>query len=144
MAVAIGNAEIAERLNIPLASLGASRFRALSAGLSAKVGAPMTPEAKQALYLLGIAANGHRARNINADVTNQAELIFCMTRSHRDAVIELVPTASEKTLCLDPNGDIDDPAGGELAVYVDCARRLQKLVKLRFDEAGLAIRTQHS
>jgi len=65
------------------------------------------------------------------------EKIFCMTRSHRDAVIALVPAAAEKTQCLDPDGDVEDPIGSSLSAYVNCARRIHALVRLRFDEINL-------
>ena len=141
MAAAIGNAEIANRLRKPAAA-GEAAVQALSAGVSARAGAPMTTEAKQALQLIGISANGHRASNLTAELAHQVEKIFCMTQAHRDAVIEIAPAAAEKTLCLDPDGDVEDPMGGELANYVNCARRIHSLVRLRFDEIGLQGRLQ--
>ncbi len=135
MAAAIGNAEIARRLRIP--SAAAARVQALSAGVSAREGAPMTIEAKQALHSIGISANGHRASNLTAELAHRVEKIFCMTRAHRNAVIEIAPAAAGKTLCLDPDGDVEDPMGSELANYVNCARRIHSLVRLRLDEMGL-------
>ncbi len=135
MAAAIGNAEIARRLGIP--SAGEAPVQALSAGVSACEGAPMTIEAKQALRSIGIPANGHRASNLTPELAQQVEKIFCMTRAHRNAVIEIAPAAAGKTLCLDPGGDVEDPMGSELANYVNCARRIHSLVCLRFDEIGL-------
>ena len=136
MAAAIGNAEIAKRLRIPFAAAGEAPMQALSAGLSAREGAPMTTEAKQALHSIGISANGHRANNLTAELALQVERIFCMTQAHRNAVIEIAPAAAEKTVCLDPDGDVEDPMGSELANYVNCARRIHSLVRLRFDEIG--------
>jgi len=135
MAAAIGNAEIVRRLRIP--SAGEAPVQALSAGVSAREGAPMTAEAKQALHEIGIPANGHRASNLTAELADQVEKIFCMTQAQRNAVVEIAPAAAEKTLCLDPAGDVEDPMGSELGNYVDCARRIHSLVRLRFDEIGL-------
>jgi protein-tyrosine-phosphatase len=136
MAAAIGNAEIARRLRIPAAARQAP-VQAVSAGVSAREGAPMTIEARQALRAIGISANGHRASNLTADLAQQVEKIFCMTQAHRNAVIEIAPAAAGKTLCLDPDGDVADPVSSELANYVNCARRIHSLVRLRFDEIGL-------
>ena len=97
----------------------------------------MTIEARQALHAIGIPANGHRASNLTAELAQQVEKIFCMTQAHRNAVIEIAPAAAGKTLCLDPDGDVEDPMGSELANYVNCARRIHSLVRLRFDEIGL-------
>src|SRR5213078_2929881 len=137
MAAAIGNAEIAARLQLPFEAAGQANIQALSAGLSARVGAPMTPEAQQALRLLGILAPPHDARNVTVELVHQVEKIFCMTQTHCAAVIDLVPAAAGKTQCLDPNGDVEDPIGSGLAAYVNCARRIHELVRLRFDEISL-------
>lgn len=137
MAAAIANAEIATRLRIPFEALGHADLRALSAGLSARAGAPMTPEAQQALGELGITAQPHSARNVTVELLHQVERIFCMTQSHRAAVIDLMPSAAGKTQCLDPDGDVEDPIGSSMAAYVNCARRIHALVQLRFDELSL-------
>jgi len=56
IAAAISNAEIAARFQISLAALDPAKLPALSAGISASIGAPMTLEAQQALRLLGVPA----------------------------------------------------------------------------------------
>lgn len=136
MAAAIGNAEIAARLPTSAVVDGA-RPAAISAGISAKTGAPMTAEAQQALTSLGVPVLQHRARNLTPELAHQVDAIFCMTQAHRNAVIDLVPAAAAKTRCLDPDGDVDDPMGRSFADYVSCAQRIHSLVRLRFDELGL-------
>lgn len=138
MAAAIGNAEIAARLQMPFESAAWANVQALSAGVSARVGAPMTAEAQQALRVLGLPTRPHSARNLTVELAHQVEKIFCMTQAQRKAVIDLVPAAAAKTQCLDPDGDVEDPIGSELAAYINCARRIHNLVRLRFDEIGLA------
>lgn len=138
MAAAIGNAEIAARLKIPFEALDTANARALSAGVSAKVGAPMTSEAQQALRALNIPAAPHAARNLTAELTQQVEMIFCMTRAHREAIIEMVPSAAEKTHCLDPEADIEDPIGGGMEAYMKCVSRIHSLIRWRLDEAQLS------
>ena len=137
MAVAISKAEIAARLKIPFESLDQAPVQAVSAGIKAEVGAPMTPEARQTLQELGFHPNGHRARNLTAELAQQVEKIFCMTQAHRDAVVDMVPAAAAKTQCLDPGGDVEDPIGSGLAAYINCAQRIHSLVRLRFDELNL-------
>jgi protein-tyrosine-phosphatase len=138
MAAAAGNAEIAARLQLPFENSKWADAQAMSAGVSARVGAPMTPEAHHALSALGISAQPHRARNLTAELAHQVEQIFCMTQAQRKAVIDLIPAAAAKTQCLDPEGDVEDPIGSSLSAYVDCARRIRSLVRLRFDEISLA------
>jgi len=137
MAAAIANVEIAARLKIPFEALETVNVRALSAGVSAKVGAPLTPEAQEVLRSLNVPARPHAARNLTVELADQAEMIFCMTSAHRKAVIDMIPSVTWKTYCLDPEADLEDPIGMGLAVYVNCARRIQDLVRLRFDEISL-------
>lgn len=137
MAAAMGNAEIAARLEIPFAALDPAQMPALSAGISVSIDAPMTLEAQQALRSLGVPAQPHSARNLTVELAHEVERIFCMTQAHRNAIIDLVPAAAAKTQCLDPDGDVEDPMGRELMTYINCARRIHSLVQLRFDEIGL-------
>jgi protein-tyrosine-phosphatase len=137
MAVAISKAEIVARLKIPFENLDQANVQTVSAGISAEVGAPMTPEARQALQELGFHPNGHPARNLTPELAQQVEKIFCMTQAHRNAVVALVPAAAAKTQCLDPGGDVEDPIGSGLTAYISCAQRIHSLVRLRFDEIGL-------
>lgn len=137
MAAAISNAEIARRLRIPFEALETVNVRALSAGLSARVGAPLTPEAQKVLRSLNVPARPHAARNLTIELAEQAEMIFCMTSAHRKAVIEMLPWVAGKTYCLDPAGDIADPIGKSQEAYLNCALRIRSLMSLRFDEIGL-------
>ena len=135
MAAAIARTEIASRFRIPVAEVRHAPVRAVSAGISAAVGAPMVADAREALRQLGFQPNGHRARQLTPELANQADKIFCMTESQRQAVSTLAPAAVDRALRLDPDGDIEDPTGrGGVEVYVTCAERLQTLVRTRLNE----------
>lgn len=138
MAAAIANAEIARRMRIPFKSLETVNVRALSAGISARVGAPLTPEAEEVLRSLDVPVRPHAARNLTLELAEQAELIFCMTSAHRQAVIEMLPSVAGKTYCLDLQGDVEDPIDKGMPAYIACARRIRAAVQLRFNEIGLA------
>jgi protein-tyrosine-phosphatase len=138
MAAAMANAEIARRLNIPVDALETVNVRALSAGVSARVGAPMTPEADEVLRELQVPVKPHAARSLTPELAQRAELIFCMTSEHRQKVIEMLPSVAGKTYCLDLQRDVDDPIGKGMPAYVACARAIQAAVQLRFNEIGLA------
>ena len=137
MAAAIANAEIATRLRIPFEALETVNVRALSAGVSARVGAPLTSEAEEVLRSLSVPVKPHAARNLTLELAEQAELIFCMTSAHRKAVVEMLPSVAFKTYCLDTEVDVDDPIGKGMAAYVACARQIQRLVQLRLGEIKL-------
>ena len=138
MAAAIANAEIATRLGIAYDALETVNVRALSAGVSARVGAPLTDEAAEVLGSLSVPVKPHAARNLTPELAERAELIFCMTKAHRQAVVEMLPSVAGKTYCLDAQEDISDPIGKGMPAYVACARQIQRLVQLRFDEISLA------
>lgn len=137
MAAAIANAEIAARLRVPLDKLQTVNARALSAGVSARVGEPLTAEAQEALRSLDVPVQAHAARNLTPEMAQQAEKIFCMTNAVREAVIQMLPAVANKTYCLDAAADIPDPIGKGMDAYLNCARRIHDLVRLRFDELDL-------
>lgn len=137
MAAAIANAEISARLRVRIDKLQTVNARALSAGVSARVGEPLTAEAQEALMLLDVPVQTHAARNLTPEMAQQAEKIFCMTNAVREAVIQMMPAAAHKTYCLDVASDIPDPIGKGMDAYLNCARRIHDLVRLRFDELDL-------
>ena len=139
MAAAIANAEIATRLGIPFDSLETVNVRALSAGVSARVGALLTAEAEDVLRSLSVPVKPHAARNLTLELAERAELIFCMTSAHRKAVVEMLPSVAGKTYCLSAEADVDDPIGKGMAAYVTCARQIQRLVQSRLDEINLRV-----
>jgi protein-tyrosine-phosphatase len=138
MAAAIANAEIANRMGIPFDSLKTVNVRALSAGVSARIGAPLTPEAAEVLESFNVPVQPHAASNLTPELAGKAELIFCMTKAQRQAVIEMLPQFAGKTYCLHADTDVDDPIGKGMSAYVECARQIQAFVQLRFNEIGLA------
>ncbi|HET9478058.1 MAG TPA: hypothetical protein VFO72_01850 [Pyrinomonadaceae bacterium] len=166
MAAAIANAEIAARLranDFPQRRKGAKKpsesvvlrvfaslrevlsvqalqtvnVRALSAGVAARVGEPLTAEAQEALRSLAVPVEPHAALNLTPELAQRAEMIFCMTSAHRAAVIQMLPAVASKTYCLDLEADIADPIGKGMEAYLNCARRIHDLVRLRFDELEL-------
>jgi protein-tyrosine-phosphatase len=137
MAEAISNAEIAARLNIPLDALDNSPLRALSAGVKAREGEPMTKRAQVALQKLGVPPYTHASRTLTSEMIEQAEVVYCMDDSHRDAVVNLHPAAAWKTRPLDPDGEIEDPSGSSDETYMRCAYRLQALIRMRLDQVGI-------
>ena len=138
MAAAIANAEIATRLGIPYSSLETVNVRAMSAGVAAKVGAPLTSEAADVLRSVSVPVEPHAARNLTPELAAQAELIFCMTKAHRKAVVEMLPSVEGKTYCLSEEVDVDDPIGKGMAAYVACARQIQQFVQSRLDGIQIA------
>ncbi|MGH8510068.1 MAG: hypothetical protein ACREU9_00525 [Gammaproteobacteria bacterium] len=137
IAQAICAAEMTRRLKIPLEALAEAKVQVMSAGLSPQPGTPMAPEAQLALRRLGVPSLRHVAQRLTAEMVEQAEVIFCMTENQRRAIIDRVPAAAEKVHTLDPSGDIEDPTGTGPEALLNCARRIQSLVRWHLDRIGL-------
>jgi protein-tyrosine phosphatase len=133
MAAAISNAEVATRLGMS----PTARVRAESGGLTPRTGSPMTGESHDALRELAIVPARHEARPLTAELIAAADAIYCMTESQRVLLVQQHPDAAVKAQCLDPEGDIPDPIGHGYDVYASVARRIQSLVRTRFDELGI-------
>ena len=138
MAQAICNSTIAQRLLIPLEAMTDAPVRAMSAGLTAEAGSPLSGHATRALATLGISGFSHVATPLTADMIAAAELVYCMTASQQRAVIDLCPAAREKVQRLEPDEDIPDPSGAPLEVFVDVANRIDRAVRQRLAAFVLA------
>jgi protein-tyrosine phosphatase len=134
MAEALARAALARRLNVTSDELDQKGISIISAGSFAMPGARATPQAVEAVKLLGADLTKHRSRPLTVELIHQADAIFTMSRNHASAVTALVPSAAEKTTTLDPGGDIDDPIGGDLSLYQQLAGQMQQLVEKRLDE----------
>jgi protein-tyrosine phosphatase len=134
MAEAITRRLLAEKEGIPEPDLEKKGISVLSAGAFAMPGARATPQAVDAVKTLGADLSAHRSRPLTVELIHQADLIYTMGRSHARAVTALVPSASDKVATLDPDGDIDDPIGGDIALYQDLAGQLRSLIEKRLQE----------
>lgn len=80
--------------------------------------------------LFGIDLNGHVAKMVNADLVNEADVIFAMTPRHAGALISAFPDCVDKLVVADP--EIVDPYMQDLSVYKACAKELCEQIKERF------------
>jgi molybdate transport system ATP-binding protein len=138
MAQALCNAEIANRLGVPVDSLERLGIKAMSAGLSAHPGEPLVTEAEQALATIGMPGIEHRSGNLTHRLAEKAEIIFCMTDEHGNRLRAMFPEAASKVHCLQPLGDIDDPSGKGAAAYLELASMLQQVIAERLTELGIS------
>jgi len=129
MAQAIAEHELARRLGVRPGDLAGKGWAVQSAGAFAIDGSPATPEAIGAVKRLGIDPPRHRSSALTPSMLNEAEAVFCMTQTHRQAVLAMAPQVEAKVHMLDPDGDIDDPIGAGDAVYDRCARRIARHIR---------------
>ncbi len=134
MAEVIAKQIVAGQRNIGMDDLEASGVRILSAGAFTTNGMPAAREAIEAMGKLNIDLKPHRSRVLTPELIREADVIYCMAQSHLDAVLEIEPQAGNKAMLLDPNGDIDDPIGGNLTVYQRCAELIRRRLDVRIKE----------
>jgi protein-tyrosine-phosphatase len=137
IAQAICNAEIIRRL---VRAEGANQveMEVASAGLTAKPGAPITPEARQALARLSVPVPEHASRNLTPELIEAAAAIICMTSEQCKAVLAISTAASGKVHRLHPFRDLDDPTGQGAKAYLKLSRQIQHLIAHRLSYFMLA------
>jgi protein-tyrosine phosphatase len=131
MAEAIARKFLADQLSIPPDELEKRGFNVISAGSYAMPGARATEPAVEVLKGMGIDLSRHRSKPLSVELIHQADVIFTMSESHGRAVASLVPSAADKVSNLDPEGDIEDPIGGDVSLYTEVAERIKKLIEKR-------------
>ena len=98
-----------------------------SAGLFAMEGEGASAEAVIAMKKYDIDLLSHHAQVINSELLEKSDLILTMTAAHK---MVLAPSAPDKTYTLceyaETEDDIDDPFGGDVEEYEECADEIYK------------------
>jgi protein-tyrosine phosphatase len=131
MAEALARRAIARKLGSAEDDLEKKGISVISAGSFALPGARATPQAVDAVREMGGDLSRHRSRPLTVELIHQADHIFTMGRQHAASVAALVPSAVEKTITLSPDRDIEDPIGGDAALYQALAKQLDELIEKR-------------
>jgi protein-tyrosine phosphatase len=138
MAEAIARKLIADRLRCRPDELEDRGVIVQSAGLSAMGGGPAATEAMDVMSAIGLDLAAHESQPLTGQMVRYADLIFPMTRSHRQAILSQWPEAASRTelLAVDQS-DIADPIGGPPDVYRRCAVQLQQELEARIAKLEL-------
>jgi len=77
--------------------------------------------------------SAHQSKPLTPEAVERADLVLVMTGAHKKAVLSLVPQAAGKVYTVaelaGAEGDIADPFGGSVALYLEVARELQTHLK---------------
>ena len=96
-----------------------------SAGIFANDGEGASNEAIIAMKKYDIDLLQHHSQSINSELLEKSDLILTMTAAHK---MVLAPSAPQKTYTLceyaGVDGDIDDPFGGDVDEYEECADQI--------------------
>lgn len=138
MAEALARGLLAEKLGVGIDQLDEKGYTVDSAGTFAVPGVKATPAAADAVAAMGGDLTRHRSRPLSVELVHRADWIVTMGRGHAEQVLGLVPAARGKVITLDPDGDIEDPIGGDDTLYRTLAGRLKELIARRLEETVLA------
>lgn len=105
-----------------------------SAGVSAGEGYSASREAVLAMNNRGINLSDHQSKQLTTELVDQAQVIYTMTPSHAQAVLQIAPGSEYKVFPLDTLHPIADPIGGPLEVYCAVADQLERLIQARLEE----------
>lgn len=126
---------LARRLRCSIDELEDRGLIVISAGIAAMMGGRASAEAVQVMAEMGLDLRGHETQPLTEPLVRHADMIYTMTRSHREAIVAQWPGAAERTRQLSADGsDIADPIGGDLTCYQRCAAQIQAALKPRLDE----------
>ena len=95
---------VADRLGIAPAELPLRHIIVQSAGLHANRGMRAAREAIEALAPMNADLSSHISQPATSDLLRRADIIYTMTEAHREEILDLMPSAAEKTHRLDSEG----------------------------------------
>ena len=113
-----------DNLNCPVDELDRFGYIIDSAGVAACEGVPASRHAVEVCRGQQIDLSGHQSCQLTPGDIEQSDVIFTMSRNHRDSIVQLLPSASEKCFVLDDTSDILDPIGSGIDVYRSCFRQI--------------------
>ena len=127
LAEALCKRMLADRLGCSPAELPSRGYVVRSAGVAALPGDVASGLAAVVGQEFGADLSEHRSRPLNSELLAEATDVVAMTRSHALAVTMRYPGAGPTpTLFCGDDPDLDDPIGGELEVYRNCARTIER------------------
>lgn len=129
---------IAERLGCSPAELADRGVLVMSAGLQAMMGGRPSEEAVTVMRTMGLNLADHVSQPLTPQLVQHADLIWTMTRSHRQAIVGAWPDAAARTVVLCRNqDDVVDPIGGPVEFYEQCAEQIRAELAARLEELQL-------
>ncbi|MBV9463845.1 MAG: RpiB/LacA/LacB family sugar-phosphate isomerase [Verrucomicrobiae bacterium] len=121
-------------------------LRVISAGLGAVNGSVPSQLAIEAVARFGVDISGQRSRALTAELVEDADYIFAMTRSHQRSIVAMHPAAAEKTFLVrefdesaeEFEQDVIDPIGMGQDFYEECCDSINRALPgiLRFIQQG--------
>lgn len=115
------------------AERGLRDFDVESMGFAAFGEEKPTTNAVTAMKEIGIDISAKRSRRVTLSDLEEADIIYVMTPSHKDILLDAMPELDAQIKVL----EIADPYGRELDVYRECRDRMTEYFTQEFSDAGL-------
>lgn len=125
---------MAEAIFNALAADSGLSARAHSAGVEAREGSPVHPNAVTALEEVGISSGRHRARRVREAMIDESNLVLAMNSQHVEELQHLFAEQSHKLHVLPvyadvASGSIPDPYGLTIPAYRTSVRQLSECIE---------------
>jgi tRNA threonylcarbamoyl adenosine modification protein (Sua5/YciO/YrdC/YwlC family) len=135
MAELICRQMLAARLDCDINQLEDRGALVMSAGVAAMMGGRAALEAVDVLAKMNLDLSDHETQPLTEPLVRHADLIYAMTRTHREAIVTQWPSAAERTFLLSADGsDVCDPIGGPTERYQRCAAQIRTELEARLDQ----------
>lgn len=106
-----------------------------SAGVAAGENSPASPEAVHVMREHGLDLSQHLSQRVTREMIRKSTLVLALTERHRRALVDFCPEQSSSILLLGRDGfDIQDPIGGSLDEYRECALQIGHNLRLWVEE----------
>jgi len=127
-------------------SVLAGELKIDSAGTFACEGQNATAQACQVMEEMGLDLDRHKAKQIDAELVDWADLILSMEAGHIEHMEAMFPKAESKMFTLigyakdvevfpgDSGYDIEDPYGEDVEEYRSCAEQLKKYILMAVEK----------
>ena len=91
---------LAKRLGCTIDELEDRGVLVMSAGIASMLGGRATGEAVETMSALGLDLSGHETQPLTEPLARHADVIYTMTRAHREAIVAQWPSSAERTEVL--------------------------------------------
>ncbi len=138
MAAAMMQQLVADKLGVDREQLEERGVLVMSAGIAAMSGGAASADAVGVMQQRGLDVSRHESQPLSDRLVRFADVIFTMTRSHREAILAHWPGVGGRTFVLGTQGDVADPIGGTAEIYRLCADQIESFLKSRVEELDWA------
>ncbi|MFH1025029.1 MAG: L-threonylcarbamoyladenylate synthase [Planctomycetota bacterium] len=134
LAMALFRKRLAAAVRVREDELARLGYEVSSAGLVAFSGGEASVNARVMAREMGTSLDEHQTSPVYPHLLEEADYIFCMSGHHRRSLQELAPGAKGKIRLLNPDGDIEDPAGGFIENYRRVTAKIDRHLERVVDE----------